>query len=133
MLTRIVEAFLRTKLNAEKLVRKLERLAEVAAAKVRKAAESQVAREEEAPSPTPAPVQAEPRRPVVRMSETISGAPLPAFRSAHAGDSLARLREEALSSTSALTQSAMEQPPIVSPLLNPLDSPPNREEFRAAA
>ena len=41
MLTRMVEAFLRTKLNAEKLVRKLERLAEIAAAKVRKAAEAQ--------------------------------------------------------------------------------------------
>src|SRR5262245_23750546 len=100
MRTRMVEAFLRTKLNAEKLVRKLDRLA----TKARKAAEPQVARDEEAPLPVPAPAQADPRRPVARMSEATSGAPLPASRSAPAR--LAPLRQEALSSTSPLATRA---------------------------
>jgi len=131
MLTRMVEAFLRTKLNAEKLVRKLERLAEVAAAKVRETAQAPISRESEAASPTPATVPANAPAPTGEQS-----AHARAIRTLVEGldaESLQRLREEAMNSTSALAQSAMEQVPIVSPLLNPLDSPPDREDLRAAA
>jgi hypothetical protein len=50
-----------------------------------------------------------------------------------AGRSLPRLRQEALSSTSALAHSAAGQAPIVSPLLIWPVSPPACEKTRAAA
>jgi hypothetical protein len=122
LLTRMVEAFLRAKQKVEKLGRKPERAAEVAAAKMREAADSHVSRagEAEAPSPHPAMAQAEgPRQagepsihsPAAGAGRIVSPLLIP---EGLAGRSLPRLRQDALSSTSALAHGAVGRARIVS-------------------
>ena len=139
LLTRMVEAFLRAKQKVEKLGRKPERAADVAAAKMREAAESHVAREGEARSPHPAMVQADDGRqagessvhsPAVGRGRIVS--PL-LISEGLAGPSLPRLRQDALSSTSALAHGAAGRARIVSPLLIPPVYSPACEKTRAAA
>jgi len=135
----MVEAFLRAKQKVEKLTRKPERAADVAAAKMREAAGSHVARAGEARSPHAAMVQADGPRlagepsvhsPASGASRIVS--PL-LISEGLAGRSLPRLRQDALSSTSALAHGAAGQAGIVSPLLISPVSSPACEETRAAA
>jgi hypothetical protein len=138
-LTRMVEAFLRTKQRVEKLERKPERAADIAAAKMLEAAESHVPRAGEARSPHPVVTQAEGPRPAGAPSVHSPAAgggrivsPL-LISEGLAGRSLLRLRQDALSGTSALAHGAAGRARIVSPLLiSPLSSPAC-EETRAAA
>ena len=129
-LARMVEAFLRAKQKVEKLVRKPERAAEAAVAKMREAADSHVSREGEARSPHAAMVQADgPRQagePSVHSPAAGAGRIVPPLLISEGlvGRSLPRLRQDALSSTSALAHGAAGQAPIVSPLLiSPVSSP----------
>jgi hypothetical protein len=138
-LTRMVEAFLRAKQKVEKLGREPERAAEVAAAKVREAAKPPVSRENEARSPHPAMVQADGPRPAGKPSVHSPAAggghivfPL-LISEGLVGRSLPRLRQEALSSTSALAHGAAGRADIVSPLLMSPAFSPDCEETRAAA
>ena len=139
----MVEAFLRAKQKVEKLGRKPERAAEVAAAKMREAADSHVSREGEARSPHSAMVQGDgPRQgkrqagqPSVHSPAAGAGrilSPL-LISEGPAGRSLPRLRQDALSSTSALAHGAAGRANIVSPLLISPVSSPACEETRAAA
>jgi hypothetical protein len=129
-LARMVEAFLRAKQKVEKLERRPERAAEVAAASMREAAESHVARDGEARSPHPAMVAADGSRqagePSVHSPAAGRGrivSPL-LISEGLAGFSLPRLRQDALSSTSALAHGAAGRARIVSPLLiSPVSSP----------
>jgi len=136
-LTRMVEAFMRAKQNVGKLERKLQRLADAAAAaaaKVREAPEPPVSAQAEAPSANSATVQAQH---AMQAAEPNAHAPateaLGALVKGLPSQSLARLRREALSGTSPLAPSAVGGGPIVSSLFNPLDSAVGCEETRAAA
>ena len=138
-LTRMVEAFLRAKQKVEKLARRPERAADVATAKMREAAGSHVARAGEARSPDPAMVQAggpkHASAPGVH-SPTAGRGPIVSpllISEGLAGLSLQRLRQDALSSTSALAHGAADRARIVSRLLMPPVSSPACEETRAAA
>jgi hypothetical protein len=138
-LTRMVEAFLRATQKVEKLGRKPERAAEAAAAKMREAAEPHVLREGEARSPHAAMVQADGGRQAAAPSvhsPAVGGGRIVSpllISEGLVGRSLPRLRQDALSSTSALAHGAAGQAPIVSPLLISPVSPPAFEETRAAA
>jgi hypothetical protein len=138
-LTRMVEAFLRAKQKVEKLERTHERAADVAAVEMRKAAESHVSDAGEARSPHPAMVQADGSRqagePSVHSPAAGGGrivSPL-LISEGLAGRSLPRLRQDALSSTSALAHGAAGRGRIVSPLLISTVASPACGETRAAA
>jgi hypothetical protein len=126
----MVEAFLRATQKVEKLGRKPERAAQIAAAKMREAAKPPVSREGEAPSPHPDMVPADSGRqaatPSVHSPAAGAGrivSPL-LISEGLVGRSLPRLRQEALSSTSALAHGAAGRADIVSPLLiSPVSSP----------
>jgi len=139
LLTRMVEAFLRATQKVEKLGRKPERAAEIAAAKMREAAESLISRDGEAPSPNPAMMPTDGGRQAAapNVHSPAAGAGRIVFplliSEGLGGRSLLRLRHDALSSTSELAHGAAGQAPIVSPLLiSPVASPPCGET-RAAA
>ena len=142
-LTRMVEAFLRATQKVEQLGRKPERAAEIAAAKMREAAEPHVSREGKARSPHAAMVQADgPRQGKRQAGEPNVHSPAAGagrivspllISEGLAGGSLPRLRQDALSSTSALAHGAAGRARIVSPLLISSLSSPACEEPRAAA
>jgi Family of unknown function (DUF5681) len=132
-LTRMVEAFLRVKQKAEKLGRQPERAADVASAKMREAAAPHVPGGGETELPNAAMVQLDAGQ--AGKSAVHSPAPevLQALLQRLPARSLLRLRQEALSNTTALAHSATDRGGIVFPLLNPRISRASCEETRSAA
>jgi hypothetical protein len=124
ILTRMVEAFMRTSQKVERLARNAEQVARIAASQMREA-DSHVSRGAEAPS-------SEPTVPLVDNPNLAAEPPIhspvaeqvQALLAERSGANLRRLRQEALRSTSALAQTPGDGGRIVSALLIPRGAAP---------
>jgi hypothetical protein len=120
LLTRMIEAFMRASHKIQRLARNAERRANVSAAKRAVPAEPRVSRQAQAPSSGPiVPAAIRPNSAGEARAQSPAAEQAQALHEERSGRILPRLRQEALSNTSALAQSPVGGAPIVSPLLIP--------------